>query len=483
MPPDALPSQSLNAIYSLNLLSEYNHTLDSLPLDLSRHFADLRELDAVLSSSMASITAKITKLTHMVEENIGQQGERLWLLTEIAEEAARLKPGGEDKIRVACQAADALNGHLSHLKVLAEHIPEFDAVTLNRHTAYPHVAAKSFMPAHMFETGRRRRTGYGSLLTSATDPSPAKRKRVVKDDDGDVRTPRKDKGMEVVSRPRNGARAKKVDRAASPTESVLSVTSHIPPQQAPNVGSSSRATPHHINSRTANGVNGVSASNKRARNTGNRAMSPPQHDIYPNGTLYDQQQANHNGSNSRRGEVFNVPPSSSHPSLPLPFNVNGHSSTNGYNSHSMPNGSASGSSKDWSNRNQLEGPGMPVVRSQNGFNGVSTNGNNGVASSPAPNGTGPLTDAGTEVGDGDADGEGDDGAVYCICNRPSFGEMIACDGSACTTEWFHISCVGMSSPPQGDWFCESCRSKRPAKRSGRGGKRRAANGRGNARSS
>ncbi|EEB92054.1 hypothetical protein MPER_09491, partial [Moniliophthora perniciosa FA553] len=56
-------SSTVSTVYTLNLLSEYTHTLDSLPLDLSRNFADLRELDAVLSSSMASITAKITMLT------------------------------------------------------------------------------------------------------------------------------------------------------------------------------------------------------------------------------------------------------------------------------------------------------------------------------------------------------------------------------------------------------------------------------------
>lgn len=197
-------SVNLNTTYTLSLLSEYTHTLDSLPLDLSRNFADLRELDAVLSSSMASITQKIKTLTQMIEEGSGKKEERLWLLTEIAEEAARLKPGGEDKIRVACQAADSLRGHGNHLRALAENIPGFNASTLNRHTTYPHVAAKSFMPLTTFETSRRRRGGFGSLLTSATDPSPAKRKRLANNDEP---TPRKDRPND--SRQRNRARAKK----------------------------------------------------------------------------------------------------------------------------------------------------------------------------------------------------------------------------------------------------------------------------------
>lgn len=207
---------NLTTAYSLSLLSEYTHTLDSLPLDLSRNFADLRELDAVLSSSMASITTKIRHLTLMIEERTSTKEQRLWLLTEIAEEAARLKLGGEDKIRVACQAADNLKLNTSHLRTLAENLPGFDTSTLNRRTTYPHVAARSFMPTVSLESGRRRRGGYGSLLVSAPEPSPAKRKRVQRDEDLDllpVRSPRKDKSQEVI--PRSRARAKKCGRLSS----------------------------------------------------------------------------------------------------------------------------------------------------------------------------------------------------------------------------------------------------------------------------
>lgn len=204
-------NSNLTTAYSLALLSEYTHTLDSLPLDLSRNFADLRELDAVLSSSMTSITTKIRDLTLMIEQGRSSKEERLWLLTEIAEEAARLKLGGEDKIRVACQAADSLKLNSAHLRSLAENLPGFDVSTLHRKTTYPHVAARSFMPAVSLESGRRRRGGYGSLLvSSAPEPSPAKRKRVQRDDDLDLphmRSPRKDRAQEA--NPRSRARAKK----------------------------------------------------------------------------------------------------------------------------------------------------------------------------------------------------------------------------------------------------------------------------------
>ncbi|KAJ3509388.1 hypothetical protein NLJ89_g5245 [Agrocybe chaxingu] len=314
----------VNAPYALTLLSEYTHTLDSLPLDLSRNFADLRELDAVLSSSILSITTKIHNLTTMIEEDTASKEDRLWLLTEIAEDAQRLKLGGEDKIRVACQAADNLKGHSSHLRALSEHIPGFDTSVLSRATIYPHVSERAYMPAMTMETGRRRRGGYGSLLVANNpDPSPAKRKRVVKDDDIDVgtgRSPKKPAGGEGNPRARNNGRAKKNERAVSPSESLVSVTSHLPPQIGPSTSARGGA-----NGRAGNGA----GNNKRARagaNNANRNPTPLANEVYS---------GNHD---SRRGTAAdNFPPSTSHPSLPLPYQ-NGHASgahTNGYDAHGL----------------------------------------------------------------------------------------------------------------------------------------------------
>jgi len=206
MPTDA----QIDTPYTLALLSEYTHTLDALPIDLSRNFADLRELDAVLSSSVAAITEKIIDLTTMIEQGKASKQDKLWLLSDIAEEAQRLKLGGEDKIRVACQAADNLQGHSTHLRALSEHIPSFDASVLNRKTVYPHVSERSYMPVPTTETGRRRRGVLGSIMTNP-DPSPKKRRVGVRDDDIDIgtgRTPKKI-GAGEGSRARNNARGNK----------------------------------------------------------------------------------------------------------------------------------------------------------------------------------------------------------------------------------------------------------------------------------
>lgn len=159
---------------------------------------------------MINITAKIHDLTCMIEERRGTKEERLWLLHEIAEEAARLKYGGDDKIRVACTAADALKAHSAHLHTLAERMPDFDVALLNRRTAYPHVSDKSFMPLNM-DTGRRRRGGAGSsgllVNSNAVDPSPAKRKRIALRDEeidiGGIRSPHKRERLLDAANPRS----------------------------------------------------------------------------------------------------------------------------------------------------------------------------------------------------------------------------------------------------------------------------------------
>ena len=53
----------------------------------------------------------------------------------------------------------------------------------------------------------------------------------------------------------------------------------------------------------------------------------------------------------------------------------------------------------------------------------------------------------------------EDSQVYCFCQQVSFGEMVACDNDQCEREWFHLPCVGLTSPPQGKWYCNECLSK------------------------
>jgi hypothetical protein len=48
--------------------------------------------------------------------------------------------------------------------------------------------------------------------------------------------------------------------------------------------------------------------------------------------------------------------------------------------------------------------------------------------------------------------------LYCICQRPSFGQMVACDWETCPYEWYHLRCLKMRRlpPPEGKWYCPHC---------------------------
>ncbi|KAI1793078.1 hypothetical protein LXA43DRAFT_1002675 [Ganoderma leucocontextum] len=433
-------SSPVDTALSLACLSEYAHTLDSLPMDLSRSYGDLRELDAVLSSSMALLTTKVNELIAMIENNKGTKDDRLYLLTEISEEAARLKLGGEDKIRVACHAADGLRAHRTHMRALLDRIPDKDfaraAEQLGRKTVFPHVTSKQFYPPGMTgEGGRRNRraagasAGYGGLLLNGADPSPEKKKRrVQRDDDDDVtRTPSKKERLDGAppQRQRNGARAKKIaaERPLSPTGSVASVASHFPQNfVAQNTTAVSR--------QAASGRAGSnSSSNKRAQEAA-----------------------------ARRDAYSAQPPSTSHPSLPPPFMANPAGALpEPHGARAMSNGVVS----EWPH-GQLEGPGMPVAPK---FPQVSQEGNDGAMSAG-----------------GEPDGDAEDNRTYCFCDGVSYGEMIGCDDEECEREWFHIACVGLTVPPTGTWYCSKCLERRQnQKKSGRGGKKRTAGGRSAAR--
>ncbi|EKM84232.1 hypothetical protein AGABI1DRAFT_110792 [Agaricus bisporus var. burnettii JB137-S8] len=485
----------VNSAYSLALLAEYSHTLDSLPLDVSRNIGDLRELDAVLSSSMINITAKIHDLTCMIEQRRGTKEERLWLLHEISEEAARLKYGGEDKIRVACSAADTVKAHGTHLYTLAERMPDFDVSLLRRKTVYPHVSDKSFMPLNM-DTGRRRRgnAGCSGLLVSANtaDPSPAKRKRVAaRDDDidiGSIRSPHKRDRVFDATNPRSRAnRTKKTDRAPSPSESLVSVTSHLPSQNAHHLNGTSSArgtsSTHHNHahatnaSRATNGSNLSTAKRRGAagQNSNNNRVPTPLSNDYPSHNPASSL-SSHRAAGNGLSTANHHPASSSN--LGPYANGTGTSLANGNAAHyydNVPPHSLSGTPDLSATSAQLlAGPGVPFARSTSVHSAVNTA--NGTAG--AGGRTGSANAANSTGGEGAGDeGDNDDGRTYCYCDSVSYGEMIACDDENCEREWFHLSCIGLTVCPEGSWYCDTCKNKRNNKRTGRGGKRRAAGSR------
>ncbi|KAI0175594.1 hypothetical protein GGR52DRAFT_319141 [Hypoxylon sp. FL1284] len=54
------------------------------------------------------------------------------------------------------------------------------------------------------------------------------------------------------------------------------------------------------------------------------------------------------------------------------------------------------------------------------------------------------------------DEEDEEGKKYCLCQHVSYGDMVACDNPSCPYEWFHWTCVGLKSEPEGRWYCPAC---------------------------
>ncbi|KAJ8727568.1 hypothetical protein PYW07_001687 [Mythimna separata] len=48
-------------------------------------------------------------------------------------------------------------------------------------------------------------------------------------------------------------------------------------------------------------------------------------------------------------------------------------------------------------------------------------------------------------------------ADYCYCRKfVADAQMIGCDGPYCMRQWYHFSCVGITTPPEGKWLCPNC---------------------------
>lgn len=123
--------------YTLRLLTEYAYTLDVLPIELSKNLADLRELDAVLSAPITTITNKLNRLADVIEGKVDfpdfddkdnerervkkskmSREERLeYEFSRAMVEAKDLRLGSDDKIKVASQTADMVSSLMNDIQL------------------------------------------------------------------------------------------------------------------------------------------------------------------------------------------------------------------------------------------------------------------------------------------------------------------------------------------------------------------------------
>ena len=52
--------------------------------------------------------------------------------------------------------------------------------------------------------------------------------------------------------------------------------------------------------------------------------------------------------------------------------------------------------------------------------------------------------------------------LFCICNKPKFGNMIKCTDLSCKILHYHYSCVNIKRAPRGNWTCLTCKDLRKA---------------------
>lgn len=197
----------------------------------------------------------------------------------------------------------------------------------------------------------------------------------------------------------------RTERAASPVESVLSVTSHPHPQ--PHASSSRLGATHSLS--------------RAATTTGASKRTKPRHQ---DPLTYDEAAKDH----SRNRDIYNAPPTSSS-GHPVGY-------TNGSNSNGAHGYDAGRDTGDWASGHppagQLEGPGMPVSRGSSHPVTIAA----AVVSSSHNGGTQVVAVAaeGGAADGGEPEGDGDD-KTYCFCDGVSYGEMIACDEENCEREW------------------------------------------------
>ncbi|KAE9017678.1 hypothetical protein PF011_g6591 [Phytophthora fragariae] len=130
--------------------------------------------------------------------------------------------------------------------------------------------------------------------------------------------------------------------------------------------------------------------------------------------------------------------------------------TNNSSSHSTSNGNAGSSSASLGHGSN------PTSGASNGHSSRS-HASEGRKAPPHSSGSKPANSSGGKGKKTKKDADtGEDNELYCICNLPSYGNMIACDGKTCPnpSQWYHLECVGLADGRHPDtWLCPECDPK------------------------
>ncbi|GAA5939848.1 uncharacterized protein JCM15063_004322 [Sporobolomyces koalae] len=500
--PSPTPSSEI-----IHLVSTFADTLDSLPPSLTRSLSDLKELDAVLSGSLQSITDKLKLLLDMMHTppagTINGDStpkytplDRLKLLREVTEDARTFQVGGEDKIRVAtntCETIATTNTHLSTISSLLLSFLPGHLLPLLPAPSAPHGYPASSTPASSL--ARRQLFDYPASRQAAQTASNSRTARDPYNDAGRARTtaattkkrtadpyngmmaaddyayvPGGGGGGAASSRKQQQQQQQQLLQQQQQQQQQQDLSFKDPSQRHPNQYTKKRS--QATGSSIAGSTFGSAVSS--AVQSGSLYLPLSSHPLGMTAVdaVKEKRRGNaeplapamsQNGNSSRAGSVSGTS-GAQHAYGPA-----GMASPDEYNLATLggQRGAAKRKPEEVAGSSKRRKKGVDhspdlVARQLPGQVSATTKAPRRQASTiiaepPSPAHLLPLEDEFEPLeGDDDADK-----TLYCFCQRVSFGEMIACDAPDCEHEWFHLPCVGLKSIPDGRWFCDECRRANP----------------------
>lgn len=475
-------------------LAAYADALDALPLDLTRSFSDLRELDAVLGSHLNSLTARLNHLTALIEDPDIDQGQRLLALKEVAEEARAYKMGGEDKIRVALNTAETIISHTDYIDALDAQLDRFGEISTLLNPTKHLKLDQYYVPGQLKD-----RKLISSLETSTSSAGGAA------DANGVSGSKKKKVAAHVAAVSAAGGKSHKSADAASAMGSaaVPAGSSNSKKRKAISgaaIGGSSSGGSAKVAKTSGAGkgdedvksaANGSSSHKKKTDSSS--------HSTGASGSKASQSNSNTRLPRAAHAHIGYIEDDEDGPSgrkdatSRRAAGDNDESSSRNRNSRAIRASAAAQRSDDEDedvDDGDVEEEEETHTRSNaksrgraGGRAGASNSRARGaaVATAASPH-TGSTSASRADSPASNTGGGGDDAdeARYCFCNNVSYGDMIGCDDDDCEREWFHLGCVGLTKPPQGTWYCEACLERRAA--NGRGSKAKKAKSAGGSKS-
>ncbi|KDN38449.1 hypothetical protein K437DRAFT_259398 [Tilletiaria anomala UBC 951] len=482
------PPPSAQDLTLFTSLAAYADALDALPLDLTRSFSDLRELDAVLGAHISSLTARLAYLTSLIEDPNITPGERLVALKEVAEEARAYKMGGEDKIRVAVNTAEIIVSHTDYIDSLLDNLnsvhslsPYLDPVAYLRgkgiipSTLNPDGLVTALGGTSSYRgggvaggSGAGSMSGYynGAASESLTAVNSGKKSR--KTASGATVAG----GGSAVAQGGASASDRRSYQSAATARDV-SLSAAVPALSASagtSVASKKRKAPGGAASSSsaaktarADQDDAVLRTDKRMAKSNSRTAHSSGVRSAEYGDALDHQDGVSAAASRLSGRGRNARASSKLDTTEDEGEGNG---------HAMPLGGYGNEVATFSRRGSRPpaagssggGVGLPGASASDGLLDGLPRGHRISAGGPTgPDGLLPPVGGHTDGSTVPPPGFVPEERRYCYCNQFSFGEMIGCDDDDCEREWFHIDCVGLEKPPSGTWYCEECSQRRQRK--------------------